>query len=255
MNEPTPELDPELDVDWWSSRLVDREIDFADVPPDLRRAVQERSTTFAIQRRTLLRSGVENTVDTSVTNDAIVAALRSPDATVTPLRRRLVPILAVAAASVGVIAMGAAILQPDETPDVVAFESEMVVAGVEITPAVVEQPIDDEKNSPDVDSPESDSATAMAVEEMTAEPPVTDVPSDVLEIADVTELSDWFRSWGDSPPAARAGTSSCNDDRGRLALDVDVRFAGIDAQVYFSPEAGVILLAVSDCSTLASIVP
>ena len=65
MNEPTPELDPELDVDWWSSRLVDREIDFADVPPDLRRAVQERSPTFAIQRRTLLRSGVENTFDTS----------------------------------------------------------------------------------------------------------------------------------------------------------------------------------------------
>ncbi len=260
MNDRTSEPDPELDVDWWASRLVDREVDFADVPIDLRAAVQERSTSFAVQRRSLLRSGTDHTVDTSITNAAVSAALRSPDTATTRGRSRLVPLLAMAAASVGVIAVGATILQPDDSPEVIAVESADVIASVDVVreakiPTTVDaEPVDDQI------VPESESAAAMAVDDTTAASTTPDLPThdeatNVVEIADLADLSEIVRSWIDVPPPFVDGTSPCVDDQGRRALAISVRFAGIDVLAYFSAEAGVTLLSVSDCSTIASIVP
>jgi hypothetical protein len=81
------------------------------------------------------------------------------------------------------------------------------------------------------------------------------MPSEVTEIADMIELADYLRQWQTTPPALLDGPSACEDDEGRPAIAVNVRFAGIDAQAYFSPEAGVMLRAVADCLKLASIVP
>ena len=270
MNRPTPEHDPELDIDWWASRLVDREIDFADVPADLRSAVQDKATAFATQRRTLLRLGQDHHVDATVTEVAMRVARRSPDASIVPIRRRLAPLLAVAAATVGVVGVGVAILQPDDSPDVVAFESVRVAESIDLA--------NDKVGTPEVAVPAADaevlvddSSAAMAIEgddagsadvvDSTTEDVTIDdrssapMPTDVVEIADMIELADVYRSWADSPPPALEGDAACDDDLGRPALAINIRFAGIDAQAFYSPESGVMLLAVSDCLKLASIVP
>lgn len=270
MNRPTPEPDPELDIDWWASRLVDREIDFADVPADLRSAVQDKATVFTSQRRTLLRLGHEHHVDASTIDTAMRVARRSPETSVVPLRRRLAPLLAVAAATLGVVGVGVAILQPDDSPDVVAFENVRVAESVDLAsdkvgaPEVAAPPADSEVSIDDSaaamafdgDDPGSSDAAdtideAMNVDDLSSAP----MPTDVVEIADMIELADVFRSWIDSPPPTLEGKAACEDDLGRRALAINIRFAGIDAQAYFSREAGVMLLAVSDCLKLASIVP
>lgn len=255
MNDPTPEDDPELDVDWWASRLVDREIEFADVPADLRGSVQARSAAFMVQRRTLLRAGAEDVVDESVTNAAVAAALRSPTATVIPLRRRLAPILAVAAVSIGVIAIGTSILRPDDSTDETAIELADMTASVDIvreaetSTAVAAEPV------VEAIAPENDSASAMAIDDASSDMAAADVPIDAVDIADENELSELFRSWVDSPPPASTESPACDDDFGRPELSLTVTFAGIEARVYFSPEDGVSVVAISDCSILASIVP
>lgn len=264
MNDHTSEDDPELDVDWWASRLVDREIEFADVPADLRGSVQARSAAFMVQRRTLLRSGAENVVDESVTNAAIAAALRSPTATVIPLRRRLAPILAVAAVSIGVIAIGTSILRPDDSTDETAVEFADMAANVDVVreaeiPAAVTS-----ESVVEGAAPESDTASAMGIDDAAPTIPPADelsematanVSIDTVEIADENELSELFRSWIDSSPPTSTEAPSCDDDFGRPELSLTVTFAGIEARVYFSPEDGVSVRAISDCSILASIVP
>ncbi|MDA0371167.1 MAG: hypothetical protein O3C62_01050 [Actinomycetota bacterium] len=263
MNDPRPELDPELDVDWWASRLVDREIDFADVPADLRAPVQERSASFATQRRSLLRVGAEHTLESSVTDAAIVAARRPPEIASLPRRRRLTPLLAMAAASVGVIAIGANIFRSGDSPVAVTLESQMVITDLDGARSTTDEIIVESapKSVPGV--AEDDPASAMAVDDTQSEPSeseeLTDLPPEstsvTVEISDLDALSDLSRSWSDSSPPLLSEAPACDDDRGRRAIDLDIRFAGIDAQAYFSPEAGVILRAVSDCEELASIVP
>lgn len=269
MNRPTPAPDPEFDIDWWASRLVDREIDFADVPADLRSAVQDRATAFITQRRTLLRLGQDHEVESSTTEAAIRVAHRSADASVVPLRRRLVPLVAVAAATIGVIGVGVAILQPDDSPDVVAFESVRVADSIELASETVIAPemaapaaddviVDDSAAVMAVDGDDAKSSDAIDTtdEDMAIDDrPTAPMPTDVVEIADKIELADVYRSWIDSTPPALEGDAACEDDFGRRALAINIRFAGIDAQAYFSREAGVILLAVADCLKLASIVP
>lgn len=255
MNEPTPDNEPEFDVDWWASRLVDRDIEFADVPVDLRGAVHDRSTSFATQRRTLLRSGSEHVVDASVTNTAVAAALRPSDATVASVRRRLVPVLAVAAVSVGVIAIGVATLRPDDSPDVVTVGISDAVASVDATRSSNEGAMVESESAASAIAPADEVASASVLDETDAAPLVAETPSEVIEIADMIELSELFRSWSDAQPPFLAGTPACEDDQGRRALALNISFAGIDAQAYFSPDAGVLLKAASDCSTLASIVP
>ncbi len=255
MNHPTPEDDPVLDVDWWASRLVDREIEFADVPADLRGAVHDRSTSFATQRRALLRSGAEHVLDTPMTNAAVAAALRPSDATVTPIRRRLAPVLAVAAVSVGVIAIGVASLRPNDSPDVVAVGIFDAAVSMDANRNTNEGAMVESESAAAAIAPSDDAASALALDETDAAPLVAETPSEVVEIADTTDLVDLFSAWIHSPPPTLTGTPSCGDDLGRRPLALTIRFDGIDAQAYFSPDAGVLLKATSDCSTLASIVP
>lgn len=81
------------------------------------------------------------------------------------------------------------------------------------------------------------------------------MPTEITEIADMIELAELADEWRTSPPPLLDGPAACEDDQGRPAVAVNVRFAGIDAQAYYSPDAGVMLLAVADCLKLASIVP
>jgi hypothetical protein len=165
-----------------------------------------------------------------------------------------------AAASMGVIAVGATILQPDDSPDVIAVESADVIASVDVVreakiPTTVDaEPVDDQI------VPESESAAAMAVDDATAASTTPDLPTpdeatNVVEIADLADLAEIVRSWIDVPPPFVDGSSPCEDDQGRRALAISVRFAGIDALAYFSREAGAMLLSPTDCSMIASIVP
>lgn len=259
MNEPRERFDTPSgsmdDIDWWASRLVDGEIAFADVPVDLRGPVQQQADVFGIQRRTLMRAGVEHRVDAVLTDRAVTAALQPPAAVVVPIRRRLLPVVAVAAASIAVIAFGATVLQRDVEPDVVAFDAPAAETAVE-SAAISPEPAGAPEVTDTVAPVEADSS-AQSIDSMPATAPSAKavMPSDVIEIADMIELSEIISGWWTSPPPLLADEPACTDDLGRPAVAVNVLFAGIEAQAYFSPERGVMLLAVADCLKLASIVP
>lgn len=273
MNEPTNDQvndamnDAMNDTDWWASRLVDHEIAFADVPAELRSAVQSRVKEFDAQRRTLNRLGLEHRVDPELTARAVATAMRAPDAIVVPLRRRLAPFAAVAAASIAVVVIGVSVLRSDDRPDVVAIDATSAETFADPTPAVGDD-ADARSSAPAEVAPTIDGNTlAMTTDTAALEAGAPDtasadvatprapMPNEVTEIADMIELAAYLEQWRITPPALLEGAAACEDDEGRPAIALNVRFAGIEAQAYFSPEAGVMLLAVADCLKLASIVP
>jgi hypothetical protein len=267
MNEPINDRasDQVDDADWWASRLVDQEIAFADVPADLRGAVQIRVEEFGRQRHALLRLGVEHRVDADVSERAVSAAMNPTAAVVVPMRRRLAPFVGVAAATIAVVVVGVSVLRTDDRPDVVTVDANAAAEAVEDMtigndarsesgPAVeAAPPVDGSTLAMTIDTaaPEASNDTAP-IDPVSSRAPM---PSEVTVIADMIELAEYLRQWQTTPPALLDGPSACEDDAGRPAIAVNVRFAGIDAQAYFSPEAGVMLRAVADCLKLASIVP
>lgn len=262
-NQPNdPVNDTMNDVDWWASRLIDQEIAFADVPADLRGAVQDRVETFGVLRHALLRLGADHRVEPRITDRAIAAASNPTTALVVPLRRRLVPLLGVAAATIGVIVVGVSVLGNDGRPDVIAVEASESAAKssdsaitTDATPSAaveIAPPVDGSALAMSVDTAAPGGATP---EPALAEAPREPMPTEITEIADMIELAELADAWRTSPPPLLDGPAACEDDQGRPAVAVNVRFAGIDAQAYYSPEAGVMLLAVADCLKLASIVP
>lgn len=260
-----PENEAMTDVDWWASRLIDQEIAFADVPADLRGAVQERAETFGVQRRALLRLGADHRVDSAITDRAIAAASNPPEATVVPLRRRLVPLLGVAAATIGVVVVGVSVLGSDDRPDVVAVEAPESATKSIDAPLSGDATDSAPNAAAEIAPPVDGSALAMSVDPAASSGPTTEpalanapresMPTEVTEIADMIELAELAAQWRTFPPPLLDGPAACEDDQGRPAVAVNVRFAGIDAQAYYSPDAGVMLLAVADCLKLASIVP
>jgi hypothetical protein len=267
MNDPINDRanDQVNDADWWASRLVDEEIAFADVPADLRGAVLARAEEFARQRRALLRIGVDHRVEPDVSERAVAAAMNPPAAVVVPMRRHLAPFVGVAAATIAVVVIGVSVLRSDGRPDVVTVD-----ANATATKAVEEMTTADDAPSESEAiaeaAPVDGSTLAMTIDTGAPETsndtvpiapasPRAPMPTEVTEIADMIELADYLRQWQATPPALLDGPSACEDDEGRPAIAVNVRFAGIDAQAYFSPEAGVMLRAVADCLKLASIVP
>jgi hypothetical protein len=253
---------PADDGDWWASRLIDGEIAFADVPADLRGLVHDRAEVFNVQRRALLRLDGDHRVDSALTERAVATAMLRPESNDVPRRRRLAPLLAVAAVSVGVIAVGASVLRRDDSPDLIAVDAPAVPAESNAAPAIEESP----KAAPgsvDIEPTIDDGAAAMSVDTapLLAPEAAADttrreaMPDEITEVADMIELAALADRWRVSPPALLDGPAACEDDEGRPAVAVNVRFAGIDAQAYYSPEAGVMLLAVADCLKLASIVP
>lgn len=265
-NQPNdPMNDTVNDVDWWASRLIDQEIAFADVPADLRGAVQERVETFGVQRRALLRLGADHRVDATITDRAIATASNPPEAKVVPMRRRLVPLLGVAAASIGVVVVGVSVLGSDDRPDVIAVEAPESAAKSNDATITADPTDSDPSAVTEIAPPVDGSALAMSVDTSTpggatpepalADTPRRPMPTEITEIADMIELAELADEWRTSPPPLLDGPAACEDDQGRPAVAVNVRFAGIDAQAYYSPDAGVMLLAVADCLKLASIVP
>lgn len=254
------------DVDWWASRLIDHEIAFADVPAELRGAVHERVEEFGTQRRTLLRLGTDHRVDVALTDRAVNSAMNAPDAVVVPLWRRLTPLVAVAAASIAVIVVGMSVLQGDDRPDLIAVDAPVVETGSDeialtdgaattgATPSTDAVPVVDESASAmsiDSTAPDTEASDQTTPDAVRRAP----LPAEVTEIADVIELAEFVAEWSATPPALLEGPALCDDSEGRPAIAVNVRFAGIDARAYFSPEAGVVLRAVADCLNVASIVP
>ena len=251
---PEPNRDATSDVDWWASRLVDGEIAFADVPADLRREVDGRVAVFATQRRTMLRSAADHHVDTRVVDAAVTAALDPHDAVVVPLRRRLVPFFAVAAASIVVIAFGASVLQRDDDTDVVALDASVEVVASSAVPAIGDEPVERTVASAPGDE---ESAAAMSLDSTVDSPDQgpASMPASVVDIANTDELADFTREWWTAPPPTADGEPICRDDLGRRPVAVRLTFAGVETEVYFSPEQGVMLLSMADCSKLASILP
>ena len=253
-SQPDPNRDATSDVDWWASRLVDGEIAFADVPADLRREVDGRVAVFATQRRTMLRSAADHHVDTRIVDAAVTAALDPRDAVVVPLRRRLVPFFAVAAASIAVIAFGASVLQRDDDTDVIALDASTEAVVSTVVPAIGDQTVE---KTVEATPGDEQSAAAMSLDSAVDSPDQgpASMPTTVTDIANTDELADFTREWWTSPPPFADGEPSCRDELGRRPVAVRLTFAGVETEVYFSPEQGVMLLSTADCSKLASIIP
>ena len=77
-DDPTKNTDDNFDIDEFSSRLVDRDIELNDIPHDLRAAVQGRSAQFVATRQQLLTSLTH--VDSSAIDDAIRRATNDVEA-------------------------------------------------------------------------------------------------------------------------------------------------------------------------------
>ena len=77
--DPTNNTDDDIIIDELASRLVDRDIDLADIPSELRVVVESRAARFVTNRQQLLTSLPQadgSTIDRAI-NEAINEALRN----------------------------------------------------------------------------------------------------------------------------------------------------------------------------------
>jgi hypothetical protein len=76
-----------------------------------------------------------------------------------------------------------------------------------------------------------------------------------LIINDTSELQDLVSEWSVEGFVVPQKSEALCDDPLRPAIDVDVTFAGEPAEIHFTPQDGVIVYRISDCSVIIGIVP
>ena len=217
-------------VDWWSSRVVDREVEFADVPADLRSAVHRRASDFDA-----LRIGLASLGSSSDANDLMIArAIREGATTGSPSRashlRRITGPLGLAAALVAVVSIGINVVGRDSnTGDGVAATADM---------SAMSSPLAKSAESMAVD------AAPAAAEAGTAAP---------INIADMVELGEFTHGWWANPPSMKP-EPLCPTVDDMQAVDLDIVFAGQPAEIHFGPGELKVLSTV-DCMVMAGITP
>lgn len=226
-NERPPSSGGVDDVDWWASRLVDHEIDFADVPADLRSAVQDRARRFVDIRNRLLRSAAGERLDESIVDRAVRAAVR-PATGEGRARSFFVP-LSAAAAVVAVIAIGLTVVDGGDSDSIVTSGADA--------------------NSLTETSAVASADEAMAATEM-APAAGAKVESVAITIDTVEQLVTFAREWTASTPSVRA-EPICPDDS--PALEIEAIHAGLVTEVHFDADRGATLVAVDDCRLLLEV--
>jgi type IV secretory pathway VirB2 component (pilin) len=223
-------------VDWWASRVVDREVEFADVPSELRADVQARAADFDSIRRGLLATGVGDAADEMAISRAIREASTAPSAHADRASiKRIIGPLAMAAALVAVVAIGVSIVGRDSSSSD-DFAS---------TAAEVSAPTTRTKST------ESVADTAMAIESAgaVAVAPMND--GSAVRIADMVELGEVTSGWWANPPATKdSGTCPVMD--AMRVVDIEIVFAGMPAEIHLGPDS-LKVLALADCMVLAGI--
>jgi hypothetical protein len=76
-----------------------------------------------------------------------------------------------------------------------------------------------------------------------------------LIISDTNELQDLVSEWSNEGFVVPLKPEALCDDPLRPAIDVEVTFSGEPAEIHFTPQDGVIVYRISDCSVIIGIVP
>ena len=240
--DPTNITDDDIIIDELASRLVDRDIDLADVPTELRVTVESRAAQFSTNRQQLLTSLPQ--ADGSTIDRAINVALRSSRSqpVVRAKSRKFgVYIGALAAAAAVVAVVGVAVTQSGSSDESV---SDMAVTA-KISPEVAAAPMASE-------APAEMSAASFAP--MAADSALSGAKTSLI-ISTTDELQDLMSEWSVEGFDVPQRTMALCDDSLRPATDIEVTFAGEPAEIHFTPQDGVIVYRISDCSVIIGIVP
>lgn len=239
--DPTNNTDDDIIIDELASRLVDRDIDLADIPSELRAAVESRAAQFSTNRQQLLTSLPQ--ADGSTIDRAINVALRSSRSqpVVRAKSRKFGVYIGALAAAAVVAVVGVAVTQSGSSDESV---SDMAVTA-KISPEVAAAPMASE-------APAEMSAASFAP--MAADSALSGAKTSLI-ISTTDELQDLMSEWSVEGFVVPQRTMALCDDSLRPATDIEVTFAGEPAEIHFTPQDGVIVYRISDCSVIIGIVP
>jgi hypothetical protein len=237
-NDPTNNTDDNMTIDELASRFVDREIDLADIPTELRAAVESRVAQFMTNRERLLTSlphADGSTIDRAV-NEALRSS-RTQSMARTKSRKFGVYIGSLAAAAAVVAVVGVAVTQSGSTDESV---SDMAVAA-KISPEVAAAPMASE-------------APAESFSPMIADSAVSGAKASLI-INDTNELQDLVSEWSVEGFVVPQKSEPLCDDPLRPAIDVEATFAGELAEIHFSIADGIVVYRIDSCDMMGGIVP
>jgi hypothetical protein len=234
--------DSNIDIDELASRFVDRDIDLAGIPAELRAAVEARAAQFVTNREQLLTS-LPN-ADGSTIDRAVNEALRSnrtQSVTHTRSRKFGVYIGSLAAAAAVVAIVGVAVTQSGSSDESV---SDMAVAA-KISPEVAAAPMASEAPA---------DLAAESFSSMAADSAISGAKASLI-INDTSELQDLVSEWSVEGFVVPQKSEALCDDPLRPAIDVEVTFAGEPAEVHFSIADGIVIYQTDTCDMMGGIVP
>jgi len=241
--DPTHNTDDNIiNIDELASRFVDRDIDLAGIPTEVRAAVESRAARFVTNRERLLTSLPH--ADGSTIDRAVSEALRSSRTQLvaqTRSRKFGVYIGSLAAAAAVVAVVGVAVTQSGSSDESV---SDMAVAA-KISPEVAAAPMASE-------APAEMSAASFAP--MAADSALTGAKASLI-IGDTNELQDLVSEWSNEGFVVPLKPEALCDDPLRPAIDVEATFAGEPAEIHFSIAHGIVVYRTDNCDMMGGIVP
>jgi len=240
--DPTHNTDDNINIDELASRFVDRDIDLAGIPTELRAVVESRAAQFVTNREQLLTSlphADGSTIDRAV-NEALQSG-RTQSVAHTRSRKFGVYIGSLAAAAAVVAIVGVAATQSGSSDESV---SDMAVTA-KISPEVAAAPMASE-------APAEMSAESFSP--MIADSALSGAKASLI-INDTSELQDLVSEWSvEGFVVPQKSEALCNDPL-RPAIDVEVTFAGEPAEVHFSIADGIVVYRTNTCDMMGGIVP
>ena len=240
--DPTNNTDDNITIDELASRFVDRDIDLADIPAELRAVVESRAAQFVTNREQLLTSlphADGSTIDRAV-NEALQSG-RTQSVAHTRSRKFGVYIGSLAAAAAVVAIVGVAVTQSGSSDESV---SDMAVAA-KISPEVAAAPMASE-------APAEMSAESFSP--MIADSAVSGAKASLI-INDISELQDLVSEWSVEGFVVPQKSEPLCDDPLRPAIDVEATFAGELAEIHFSIADGIVVYRIDSCDMMGGIVP
>jgi hypothetical protein len=234
--------DNNINIDELASRFVDRDIDLAGIPAELRAAVEARAAQFVTNREHLLTSLPH--ADGSTIDRAVNEALRShrtQSVTHTRSRKFGVYIGSLAAAAAVMAIVGVAVTQSGSSDESV---SDMAVAA-KISPEVAAAPMASEAPA---------DLAAESFSSMAADSAISGAKASLI-INDTSELQDLVSEWSVEGFVIPQKSEALCDDPLRPAIDVEVTFAGEPAEVHFSIADGIVVYQTDTCDMMGGIVP
>ena len=240
--DPTNNTDDNITIDELASRFVDRDIDLAGIPAELRAVVESRAAQFVTNREQLLTSlphADGSTIDRAV-NEALRSS-RTQSLARTKSRKFGVYIGSLAAAAAVVAVVGVAVTQSGSSDESV---SEMAVAA-KISPEVAAAPMASE-------APAEMSAESFSP--MIADSAVSGAKASLI-INDISELQDLVSEWSVEGFVVPQKSEPLCDDPLRPAIDVEATFTGELAEIHFSIADGIVVYRIDSCDMMGGIVP